>query len=266
LDQHLPFPRPVLTLLMTENIEHALDRQREIVTGRSTYSWTDTQKLEIRAWSRADACGAVTITDADHIQRAVPGSPVYVIPVGVNHLRQDSALSTNGWSRESGRLRVVFLGNYSWEPSLDAAWFLLVEIWPSIAATLPSADLVLAGADVPGDLIDAAKKSDRVMVTGPLDSIQPILRNSDLFLCPLRFGGGVMWRASHADVLLYARQSPWRGYRRQQMMRSSRRYRGRIWRPAPSTSCDLQLKGEFLDKLQLGRSHPYPVGTRPHIL
>lgn len=192
LDHHLPSVRAVPVLLMSENIEHVLDRRRGRVLAGDDAKWRQARRLETSAWARASACGAVTEADAEHILRAVPSTRVHLVPVGCNHLNRSNASTEEAqWKRLPGRRRVAFVANYSWGPSRDAAWFLLHEVWPAIAAQLPNVDLVLAGADAPQDLAFVVRRTERAILTGPLNDVGALLRQSDLFICPLRFGGGV---------------------------------------------------------------------------
>jgi glycosyltransferase involved in cell wall biosynthesis len=176
---------------MNENVEHMIDRRREQVLGQQDYDWRVARRLEVREWARADVCGAITCVDEEHIKRAVPGKPVKLIPAGSDHLGPNGIIRAKHSPASNGSFRITFLGNYSWEPSLDAALYLVDEIWPLIATINSQAILTLGGADAPRELVDAVSRAERVLLTGPLDSVLPLLSSSDLFLCPLRFGGGV---------------------------------------------------------------------------
>src|SRR5439155_20391520 len=88
-------------------------------------------------------------------------------------------------------LRIGFLGNYTWGPSLDAALVLLDEIWPQVRAARSDVELVLAGAGAPPSLVELASRCEMVKIVGIQDDVQPMLQSLSLFVCPLRIGGGI---------------------------------------------------------------------------
>ena len=82
---------------------------------------------------------------------------------------------------------VLFTGNMSYPPNVDAAQFLAQEIMPRVQT--PGVHLVLAGAE-PKPVVEALA-SERVTVTGWVDDIADEYRRADLFVAPLRMGTGL---------------------------------------------------------------------------
>ncbi len=190
LAQHVPANASVPMLLFEENIEYLLDRDRHrLAIGLATEPpWTVSREFEHAAWRRATMCGVVCEDDRRQMAADVPVLRVRLLPDGWDHLRREC-----GWdSREnSGNHRVGFLGNYSWPPSEDGAIFLLERLWPQIRARVNAAELVLAGANPTSRMLELARDSDGVTVTGTIPSVGPLLERTDVFLCPLRVGGGI---------------------------------------------------------------------------
>ncbi len=85
---------------------------------------------------------------------------------------------------------ILFFGGYRHAPNLDAAEFLVREIWPLVSNKLPShARLVLAGSDMP----DAIRKlaGDRILALGFVPDLREVLEGARVFVAPLRYGAGV---------------------------------------------------------------------------
>lgn len=89
---------------------------------------------------------------------------------------------------------VTFVGAFSRPENIDAANWLLDEIWPRISAECPDAQLVLAGAG--GDsLIASRSTADRnVEATGYLHSLNPVYQRTSVAIVPLRLGAGVKFK------------------------------------------------------------------------
>jgi sugar transferase (PEP-CTERM/EpsH1 system associated) len=82
---------------------------------------------------------------------------------------------------------LLFTGNMSYAPNVDAARFLAEEILPMV--THPEVRVVLAGAE-PKPSVQALA-SQRVQVTGWVDDIAEEYRKATLFVAPLRMGTGL---------------------------------------------------------------------------
>jgi glycosyltransferase involved in cell wall biosynthesis len=189
LVQHLPADNRVPLLLFEENIEYLLDRHRHQfgLTAATEPSWTVSRQFEHAAWRRATICGAVCEDDMRQMLADLPGLRVRLLPNGWDHLRG----SGERHREANGGQRVGFLGNYAWPPSEDAAVFLLERLWPRIRDRVGAAQLVLVGTEPSPRMLELARHDDRVVITGTIPSVAPLLWATDVFLCPLRVGGGV---------------------------------------------------------------------------
>ena len=85
---------------------------------------------------------------------------------------------------------VTFLGNLSVPHNVDAAIYLVREVWPLIRRARPDATLALVGAD-PLPSVHALGDAPGVTVTGPVPSLVPVWERSGLLLAPLRFSTGI---------------------------------------------------------------------------
>ena len=82
---------------------------------------------------------------------------------------------------------LLFTGNMSYAPNVDAAQHLVKDILPRIQH--PNVRVVLAGANPKPSI--KALAGDRVTVTGWVDDIAQEYRAAALFVAPLRIGTGL---------------------------------------------------------------------------
>ena len=198
--RHVDRTVPVPTLLVEQNVEYELHAQRTRYARRMLEKlwhyqrYVLTRRAEIRAWRESTLCAALTRDDRQHIKAALGGRDVPLIPDGYDHVtdlrggvgpqRVDLALDlpTSDF--------VLFVGNFEYQPNVDAAHFLTSEIAPKVVARRPDATFVLAGNGPPLDVQQLGKLA-HVTVTGRVPRLEPYLASAAVVVCPLRIGGGV---------------------------------------------------------------------------
>lgn len=154
-------------------------RREEQVTGRIT-GWKRMRQAEINLAKKADA----TVVTS-HVERtlllASGVSNVHVIPP-----MQVRTATRVPWAE---RLNMLFIGNYTHTPNVDAAIFLAREIFPLISQTIPGVNLLLVGNEPPSAVRDL--QNDSITVTGYVERLEPFLQDARVFLAPLRYGSGI---------------------------------------------------------------------------
>ena len=84
---------------------------------------------------------------------------------------------------------LVFTGNMSYPPNVNAVEYLANEIMPIVWATRPETTLYIAGA-TPDPRVKRAA-SERIIVSGWLDDIRTAYAQSRVFIAPMRIGTGL---------------------------------------------------------------------------
>jgi glycosyltransferase involved in cell wall biosynthesis len=84
---------------------------------------------------------------------------------------------------------LVFTGNMSYPPNVNAVDYLANEILPIVWKTLPEVKLYIAGATPDPKVKKAA--SERIIVSGWLDDIREAYALSRVFIAPMRIGTGL---------------------------------------------------------------------------
>jgi glycosyltransferase involved in cell wall biosynthesis len=202
LMQHVPDWVPAPVLLVEQNVEYDLERQRAAtaepgVTQLASFSHcVRTQAAEIACWRRAGAIGALTPEDAELIAAARPGVPVTLLPDGADHI---PSVSMRGPDRELERPDaplVVFLANFAYGPNVDAARHLCRDIMPRVRAAIPHVQTWLVGNAPPPEVRELERA--HTSVTGFVPDVLPYLDAADVAVCPLRIGGGIKVKAIEA--------------------------------------------------------------------
>lgn len=169
--------------LLTQAAETAASfRDRAALTAQALR----TRRTERAVWHTADVVGAVTEEDARAIGHAAPHADVRLLPNGCDHVERTSVHAGSA----SGN-RLLFIGNFSYAPNLDAARVLITEIFPAVTRQRPGTTLTMVGADPPAWLARAAQSDGRITVTGWVPDLAACLDSADVVVCPLRIGGGV---------------------------------------------------------------------------
>jgi polysaccharide biosynthesis protein PslH len=203
--QHVPSWCRIPILLIEHNIEYLLALQRfkvAMTQEEKDYFWYEyikTLKWELLTWKRATVCVTLTNEDKITIERLEPNIDVRMIPNGSGHQKEiDHAVTlfSNDFQRSplSNASRrcptILFVGNFAYEPNVDAAVYFSREIFPLILKDVPEVRLILVG-NAPPQEICSLTSNRQIEVTGGVPSLISFYENADVVVCPLRIGGGV---------------------------------------------------------------------------
>lgn len=92
---------------------------------------------------------------------------------------------------------VVFSGNMSYQPNVEAITWFVYHCWNMIKATVPQAQLVIAGGNpAPNVMMLAADSS--ITVTGRVESMAAVLNSSQVSVAPMQSGSGMQFKVLEA--------------------------------------------------------------------
>ncbi len=108
---------------------------------------------------------------------------IHIVPNGVDfyYFSPDTSVPKKDW--------VLFTGNMSYPPNVDAARYLAQEIMPKVWNQHPSAQLILAGATPHPSL--KALQNQRIIVTGWVNDMREYYNQASVFVAPMRMGTGL---------------------------------------------------------------------------
>jgi glycosyltransferase involved in cell wall biosynthesis len=84
---------------------------------------------------------------------------------------------------------VAFVALMSWTPNIDAANFLIDDVWPIVRKSVTHAELLIVGRNPPPE-ITTKHGTNGVIVTGTVADVRPYLAQAAITTAPLRAGGG----------------------------------------------------------------------------
>ena len=186
------------SILITHDIfSVGLQRRAPLVAGlgqrqrlqKQADAWT---RYESRVYPRFGAVAAMSATDAAIIRQRAPAAKVVVLPNGV-----DTTALTPGEIRPQVQ-RLLYVGSPTHAPNLDAACWLLMDIWPALHRRHPELRLTLVNLDHPQV---RACAPPHVEITGRIPDLVPLYRQTDLVLVPLRAGSGTRLKILEAFAL-----------------------------------------------------------------
>jgi glycosyltransferase involved in cell wall biosynthesis len=141
------------------------------------------RRYERKMFNGYDQVVVLADADAQALRTLQPDLPLRVIPNGVD----TNYFSPSGQDPDQPTL--TFIGNYEYEPNVDAALRLARRIFPYVQHRVPGAKLLLVGRAPPAALRELA--SDSIQVTGPVVDVRPYLDRTLIFVSALRIGAGL---------------------------------------------------------------------------
>ncbi|MHB0914837.1 MAG: glycosyltransferase family 4 protein [Thermoleophilia bacterium] len=177
-------------VMVLHNIESDLARQLAATYAQPRRAY----KRLAAAWARnyerrmlALMQGGVTVSSEDREMLAAmaPGLPSVVVENGVDC----GSFSATAAAERPGGHRLLYLGLMSYESNIDAVTWFADAVLPLIRRDYPETTFTVAGGD-PAAAVLALSDREGVAVTGFVDEVEPLYREHDILVVPLRHGGG----------------------------------------------------------------------------
>jgi hypothetical protein len=96
--------------------------------------------------------------------------------------------------------RLIFTGNRSYKPNVDAVQHLVRDILPLVRRRLPGVELHIVGMD-PTPAVRRLADGPRVVVTGRVDDIRPYFDAATVAVAPLRIARGLQNKVLEAMAM-----------------------------------------------------------------
>lgn len=198
----LPFPKVMdFQDALSMNTERRMENSHGYWRLILHYEFKMLRSSEYKAFSIFDALTIISEVDSEAIPHKKNGE-IHIVPNGVdfdhfNRLNVGTldCLSADTTNTQTVKLSnhqkfsLVFCGNMSYAPNVDAATHLVHDIMPLVWSQIPSATLLLAGADP--KIAVRALASKHVTVSGRLPDIRTAYASAHVFVAPMRIGSGL---------------------------------------------------------------------------
>ncbi len=169
------------------------------------------KNFESRRLGEFSMCWAVSEDDQKSLLKlGMKRTAVHLVPNGVDtEYFQPRAQSPK--LRESSRQSsvvsrqfdesLIFTGSMDWWPNRDGVLYFCKEILPLIWKVKPRLTFYVVGKSPSSSLLALAAQDSRIMVTGKVEDVRPFLAKSQIFVCPIRVGGGTRLKILEAMAM-----------------------------------------------------------------
>lgn len=201
----LPVGLAAPTVCFTHNVETEIfERHAQQASSKSMRLLWAQQARKMRLFEKAslaryDRVIAVSERDASIFAREFGCDRVSPIPTGVD-LDYFSFSDLQLADSEQGG-QVVFTGSMDWDANINGVQFFLREVWPLILKQRPQSRFEVIGRNPATSLLKLAKETKGVTFTGRVDDVRPHVRSGQVFVIPLRVGGGTRIKTFEAMAM-----------------------------------------------------------------
>lgn len=116
-----------------------------------------------------------------------------IIPTGVD----TEFYKPNDYTNKEKNL--VFVGHYKHFPNADAILYFVKQIYPKIIEKIPNIKLYIVGSGIVKSVENL--KNNNIIVTGEVDDIRQYLKRPNIFIAPVRLGGGIKGKVLEAMAM-----------------------------------------------------------------
>ena len=155
--------------------------------------WRRWPSYQRRVWGCFDRVQVFTERDARHLAAFAPelAERVTVNPFAID-------LPAVG-ELEEGPATLLFAGNFTHPPNVDAVLWLARDVLPRIARLEPAVRLSIAGPHAPPEV--RALDGPHARFLGRVPNLDELVRRTTVVMAPVRTGGGMRMKVLHAMAL-----------------------------------------------------------------
>jgi polysaccharide biosynthesis protein PslH len=141
------------------------------------------ERFERDGCARFDQVLTVSDNDGELLRREFGLRRYVTIPTGVD----------TGFFHPLGREtrnRLVFCGSMDWMPNIDGFWWFYREILPIIRQDIADVSFAVVGRRPAEDIVKVGQDDKSVTITGTVADVRPEVAAGQIYVVPLRVGGG----------------------------------------------------------------------------
>lgn len=186
LTARLPYPRVMdFQDALSMNAERRMDFARGLWRYVLHFEFKMLRSSEYNAFGIYNALTIISETDADAIPHKRSGE-IRIVPNGVDFDYFKRSVEGTG---SEPRYDVVFCGNMSYAPNVNAAKYLVDEVMPKVWTKRPKTTLLIAGTSPKRSVVKLGE-DERITVSGWLKDIREAYTSAHVFAAPMQIGSG----------------------------------------------------------------------------
>ena len=170
---------------------------RDLDDGERFFEWKKLVQYEKDILNYFSSVIVLTERDKKLIEKLNSNIRATIIPTGVDtEFYKPNNLNESFINEEKN---LVFVGHYKHFPNTDAIVYFVKKIYPKIIRKIHNINLYIVGSGVTKPVEDL--KGNNIVVTGEVDDIRRYLRRPNIFVAPVRLGGGIKGKVLEAMAM-----------------------------------------------------------------
>ncbi|MEP6780787.1 MAG: glycosyltransferase [Gemmatimonadaceae bacterium] len=189
------------TVLFQHNVEAVIWERHMQMAGsfvKQQYmrdQWKRMQRHESAECRRFDHVVAVSADDATAFKRDYGVISFSSVSTGV-----DTSFFRPSGDVPRKRNNLVFTGSMDWLPNEDAIEWFVQSVLPLVQRDIPDVSLTVVGRS-PSPKIAALHNGHSIEVTGSVPDVRPYIERAEVFVVPIRIGGGTRLKIYEAMAM-----------------------------------------------------------------
>jgi len=189
------------SILFQHNVESQISKrhydQAESMLGKLFWwlQWKKTFIFEQKSCKQFDTVIAVSEQDRDTFCSLYGLDNLETIPTGVDI----EHFFPQGISTEASSL--VFVGSMDWLPNEDAVLYFASDILPILKKEVPDIHLTVVGRNPSPRLKKQLSSVPEIQLTGWVEDVRPYITKANLYIIPIRIGGGTRMKIYEAMAM-----------------------------------------------------------------
>ncbi len=165
----------------------------------SLVQWMRLRQFEQRTLRAADAVACVSNEDAAALRRLAPEARIHVVPNGID-VAGYAAFTPTIAPDDSDAPMLIFTGKMDFRPNVDAVLWFWRRIWPIVKQAYPAARWLIVGQK-PSKRLAVLRTDPGIVITGEVPDVRPYIAQADVYIAPLRAGGGTRFKLLEAMAM-----------------------------------------------------------------
>jgi sugar transferase (PEP-CTERM/EpsH1 system associated) len=163
----------------------------------SSIQWRKLRRFERQVCQQADRVVCVSEADADAVRQLDAALQPHVIPNGVD---TEFYRRENVTPLELPPHTLVFTGTMDFRPNVDAMLWFAHDVLPLVKRDVPDVHLYIVGQR-PHARLEVLRADPAVTITGAVEDTRPYTSAAQVYVVPLRMGGGTRLKLLEALAL-----------------------------------------------------------------
>jgi sugar transferase (PEP-CTERM/EpsH1 system associated) len=160
----------------------------------SLVQWAKLRRYEAAACRASNAVVAVSRPDQVALQRIAPQASIHVAPNGIDLA---AYVPSKDIEHIPNRLTLLFTGKMDYRPNIDAVLWFAERVLPRLIVAAPEVHFQIVGMN-PHPRLDRLRRYPHIEITGSVPDPAPYLYSADVYVIPMRVGGGTRFKALEA--------------------------------------------------------------------